>query len=368
MPYHFRRFSQFNPKTLTINFPESEWGVAAPLNKYLNYVYLLGDPHLGKKFTAGVPLERRGERELMQMKQFHNEVAGLKPGRDIHVTMGDLFDGWNVNNEAIHFAAETYKIAVSQNPGVEFIIIAGNHDLSRDSTKVSAFHLFEEMVRGVQNITVVLDNIEERTIDGLNYMFVPHHPFETSVQYLQRQSPRFIRKQQKFIALGHWDIDDYGRDRAETLGLVPWELFTKDLCEGVITGHDHNRRRYVHAESGVEVFVTGSMQPYAHGQDPADSDDPMYLTLSLAEVKARVEENPEAFKDKCLRIVLDEGEEPVSDIQCLQINFKRALAGQSNDAVLDVAVDSFDLKSLFHAVMDENKVSTELTASLWAKL
>lgn len=366
MPSHFQRWDNFRPNSNIINFPESELGIAAPLNKYLNYVYLLGDPHLGRKFTAGVPLDRRGDRELMIMQQFHDEVVALRKGRYYHVTMGDLFDGWDVNNESIHFAYETYRLATVRNPDVEYFIIAGNHDLSRDNTKVSAFHIFAEMVRDLDNVHVVIDNIRERKVDDLNFLFVPYHPHETSVEFLKRQSPKCLRKGEKFIALGHWDVEDYGRDPNETLGLVPWELFTPDLCEGVITGHDHNRRRIV--VNDVEVFIVGSMQPYAHGQDDAHSEDPMYLTLTKSEVVEKLEADPDTFKDKCLRVILEDGEDSFADVNCLQLQFKRNIDKKSTDAILDVKVDDFSLHGLFHAVMDEKKVSQALTAELWQQL
>jgi hypothetical protein len=47
----------------------------------------------------------------------------------------------------------------------------------------------------------------------------------------------------------------------------------------------------------VEVIVTGSMQPMAHGEDP---EERLYVTRSLPEVEA----DPDAFKDKCLRVDL----------------------------------------------------------------
>lgn len=365
---HFQRRDQVRQNSRTITFPESPLGITAPLNSFLNYVYLLGDPHLGKKFTAGVPLHRRGDRERMQWQLFHDEVVSIKKGRYYHVTMGDLFDGWDVNNESIHFAAETYRLASVRNPDVEYIILAGNHDLSKDRTRVSAFHLFEEMIRDLPNVCVVMDNIEERTIDDLTFLFVPYHPFETSVEYLTRQEPKCISRKRPFVAFGHWDVEDYGRDTSDTLGLVPWELFTPDVCKGVITGHDHNRSRQVH-ESGIEVFITGSMQAYAHGQDDVDDPDPLYLTLTLDNALEQLAEDENVFAQKCLRIILAEGQEPVADINCFQLQFTRQnQVSQSGELVLDVDVQAFDLESLFKATMADHGVSNELSETLWNKL
>jgi hypothetical protein len=74
-------------------------------------------------------------------------LKALNPqGARIHVLLGDLFDRPKVPFETIFFAAEAYREIVQTNPQVEFFILAGNHDLSRDSTHVSALQLFEKMV------------------------------------------------------------------------------------------------------------------------------------------------------------------------------------------------------------------------------
>ena len=99
------------PDSALVNFPASPVGDNSKLNKYLDACYLLGDPHLGRKFVTGVPLDRRGDREKMQMEQFEDEVIGIPPGRHFHVCMGDLFDKHTVDNKWVDFAYETYRQA-----------------------------------------------------------------------------------------------------------------------------------------------------------------------------------------------------------------------------------------------------------------
>ena len=102
-------------------------------------IKIVGDPHLGKAFMNGVPLARRGERERLLREAF---LQALNPqGAKIHVLLGDLFDRPKVSFETIFFAAEAYRQVVQASPQVEFFILAGNHDLSRDSTHVSALQL-----------------------------------------------------------------------------------------------------------------------------------------------------------------------------------------------------------------------------------
>src|SRR4029079_4517459 len=78
--------------------------------------------------------------------------------------------------------------------------------------------------------------------------------------------------------------------------------------------------------AGVEVIVTGSMQPLAHGEDP---EERLYITRSLAEVEA----DPEAYKDKCLRVDLKPGEVFDMEIDCLQLIVRRPEEELGDEAV-----------------------------------
>ena len=55
---------------------------------------LIGDPHLGRVFKTNVPLDRRGEREVMMQNQFWDEIHSID---DLIVIVGDLFDHWYVS-------------------------------------------------------------------------------------------------------------------------------------------------------------------------------------------------------------------------------------------------------------------------------
>ena len=51
---------------------------------------LLGDPHLGRTFVHGVPLHRRGEREVMMWRNFAQSLSNVTT--PLHICLGDLFD------------------------------------------------------------------------------------------------------------------------------------------------------------------------------------------------------------------------------------------------------------------------------------
>jgi hypothetical protein len=63
---------------------------------------------------------------------------------------------------------------VQANPQVEFFILAGNHDLSRDTTHVSALQLFQMMV----SVSVLTE--PTRIADDL--LAVPWSPWRTAAE------------------------------------------------------------------------------------------------------------------------------------------------------------------------------------------
>ena len=102
-------------------------------------IKVVGDPHLGKAFMNGVPLARRGRTRVPATTSLPSSPQPAR-GQDPRSSR-NLFDRPKVSFETIFFAAEAYREVVQANPQVEFFILAGNHDLSRDSTHVSALQL-----------------------------------------------------------------------------------------------------------------------------------------------------------------------------------------------------------------------------------
>ena len=92
--------------------------------------------------------------------------------------------------------------------------------------------------------------------------------------------------------------------------------------------------------------MTGSMQPMAHGEDP---EERLYVTRSLPEVEA----DPDAFKEKCLRVDLKPGEVLDLEIDCLQLTVRRL-----NEEFVDetVVLGDFDLMALFETAFETEGV------------
>lgn len=285
-------------------------------------IVTLGDPHLGRRFITGVPPHRRGDREEMVWVQFRKEL--MDHDGDLHVCLGDLFDGFNVPAAVLLRAADIYQEAAAQLPRCGFIVLRGNHDVSRDTTKRSAFDVFTRLVDHIPNITVI-DCVRE--IHGMG--FVPYDAFLSAEDQVAQLSPDLTK------VFMHHDYTDFGGDH-----VIPTKaLGDQGICD-VVNGHDHVAR--TEKRHGVTVTLTGSMQPYTHAEDPEGT---MYRTLTLDELSGLDTENLN------LRIVLREGEDLPEDLDCLSLVAMR----QGSEEVEDLDTeefDNFDLASALAEVID----------------
>jgi len=301
---------------------------------------ILGDPHLGRSFVRGVPLNRRGEREKMQMEEFRSRLA--KSGSyDVFICMGDLFDKWAVPYSIVFQAAITYLEAARKNPSTEYFVIAGNHDISRDLEKKGALDLFELIVGDLDNVTVVrhTDLYVHEEIGGVEVGFFPYHPTIPAEELVTGPLD---------IAFGHWDTM-FGEDN-----MIPTKKLAEMGCATAYTGHIHLPDSFT--RDGVEVFQVGSMQPYAHGEE---SDSNLYITLA----KDELEETFVDFSNKCLRILLAPGERLEQEIDCLQLTIKRTGVAEEDEAE-GVTMGDFNLMTLFGLAFEEACVPDEVRSQI----
>jgi len=298
----------------------------------------LGDPHLGRSFIHGVPLTRRGEREHLVWSQFEAHVSS--PTADIHVCVGDLFDKAIVPYNTIVRAAEIYREAANDNPDVKFVVLKGNHDWMRDLTSVSAFDIFAKIVEGTKNIHVV-DNWFK--IDDL--AFFAWQPVMSASEMVQRAGSAKV-------AFGHWDVKDFNNGN---INLIPTKELAGVGVETAYTGHIHKPETFTRDD--VEVFVTGSMQPYAHGEE---ENTDLYVTLTLEQL-AQTNLN---LANRCVRIVLSPGENLGEEIDCLQLTIKRD--GSVDEPLAAVSLGDFDMDAMFRKSFAEAGVGEAIAGQLMA--
>jgi DNA repair exonuclease SbcCD nuclease subunit len=299
----------------------------------------LADPHLGKAFVQNVPLHRRGERERIVWAEFERQLG--PDAADLHVMLGDLFDGPIVPLVVIERAANLYLKAARRHPQTRFFVLSGNHDASRDLEKVSAFDLFKDIVANR------LDNLQVlKEVTSLeNVTFFPWSPTVSAEDSVENLPSRIERG----VAFGHWDVDL----RSDPFNLIPTLALKEQGFERAYTGHVHLRDWF--ERDGVDVHVVGSMIPLAHGED---ADGTTYVTMSLAEAR---DADPEALRSKCLRIKLAPGEVYDLQIDCLQLQIERA---ESSSEELEVSLGDFDLSKLFSDVLTEHAVPDSIASQV----
>lgn len=293
-------------------------------------VVILGDPHMGRRFAAGVPLHRRGEREGMQRMDLFKSLHSAW-GCSLHVNMGDIFDKPVVPFNVLLGTAELYRNAARANPNTRYVVIRGNHDASRDLEKRSAYDIFAALVADVGNLTVLQDEPVE--IDGM--AFVPWHPTKPAAEMVKE-----LRKG-NHTAFGHWDVDSFGQ---ENPNLIPTQELAGLGIKTAYTGHVHKPHWLL--RDGVHVVVVGSMQPYAHGEEV---DDSLYVTIGLDELDNH---DPAELRNKCVRVDIPYGRKLDRDIDCLQLTTRRLNdRGEPEDLQVDFGSD-FDMGRLFNEAFE----------------
>lgn len=300
---------------------------------------LIGDPHLGLKFETGVPLHRRGERE---QKQFAKFVEALRtPDVEFNIMVGDLFEHPYVSHGVVVAAAEAYLAAAKDLPATKFAAMAGNHDRPRAVGQTGAWESFRAMIDGRRDNLVAVDK------PGLLDQGLAVVPWEWDRTAIEQVKDLRAHQNGAGVVIGHWDLKSYGGDESH---LAPTAALTDKGWSKFYSGHYHTPGEY--RVGGHTVHCTGSLEPYSHGEDPCGV---LYVTAPLSEVEA----NPEQFKDKCLRVILNPGEELPSGLDCLAVTPLRQ-QGEARD-VPEIVLDGFDwdkvLKHELSQVNDEEVVT-----------
>jgi hypothetical protein len=221
-------------------------------------IRFIGDPHLGRKFENGVPLDRRGERETWQMHTFEEQLIG--EGVDAIIIVGDLFDKFRVSNEVL---MRTAKLLISKAlvwRDTEYYVLKGNHDLSRDTTLVSSFDLLKHMVdlAEIANLTIV-DEIGDAGID-LDILFFPYDAQRTGeecIDYFLSADYPYVKSSSYDLVVGHWDLEAIAGKIPHNM--IPTEKLKK-ITNLAVTGHYHEERWNVQPFTEFQVLCTGSMK------------------------------------------------------------------------------------------------------------
>lgn len=307
--------------------------------------WLIGDPHFGRDFRRGTPIARRGEREIMQRAAFIAELETEEV--DTIVMVGDLFDKPVVPLQILSQVISDVLITADHRPDVQFIFMAGNHDLSRQLGVKGAWDIFTLAVGWMENIVIVEGG-------PTLYQDVLYFPWDWTMTAVE-QIEMVGEVGSLSAVVGHWDMMTFGGDDSH---LCPVRsLHTKfGPSVAIYSGHYHEEKDY--EIDGVTVHCTGSLQPYAHGEGD------MYVTLTAEEALAR-----DDLRNKCVRIRLQPGE-VMPEIDCLQLTSIRVTTEDEESEVHLEAVGaaSFNVDETLNTNLEEAKVPETIRIYIKEKL
>lgn len=311
-------------------------------------VKIVGDAHLGRRFMNGVPMSRRGERERMIWGQFHSEMA--PEGADLVVCVGDIFDKAIVPYHVIMNTEAIIREHAEANPNTIFVVLAGNHDLSKDTEKVSAFLVLKGLLRDLRNVHI-LDEAMSCGAGSEWFVFLPYSVTDTAENVVKSllEGPSPLGYEKYTAAFGHWDTTSYGGEN-----IMPHNVLSS-LAHEAYTGHIHLPGLILESES-YRAEKVGSMQPYAHGEE---INEDLYVTRELSQL-----DGSEDFTSKCLRVVLRKGEDIPYDIPCLMLTIKRVDDQGEEVESLEVNFDTFSMDGLFRESMTEFQVSERIAEKI----
>jgi len=319
-------------------------------------IAVIGDPHFGKKFLNGVDLSRRGEREQSQYEDFRNQMTDIGEARTV-IVMGDLFDQFRIEIDTLCSVTAIICQAAVSHPDVDYFILQGNHDITRNKETWSSFDLAERMCGFADNIHFVKEIEYHSTSDGSDtLMLIPYDAFTSAADLVSAQ--KFWKLNEIAAAFGHWDIEDFGH----THNLIPLKELGSMVTDHIFTGHIHTPSEFSHeGDNGpIKVTVVGSLQPYTHGEDPTEK---YYVTRTLAQYEAAIAADPLAFHNKVLRLYLKDDEQVPDNVDALQFSFK--YVDKDNQEEVEVKTETFSFRGLFDESMTENEVPPDVAQGIW---
>lgn len=325
-------------------------------------IQFIGDVHFGRKFL-NTRSSRVGDREALIMKQFNSL---LQSDSDIVILVGDLFDKFIVSPSVV---LSVYEALVSSFKGKKktCYIIPGNHDLSRNKTKVSSYKLLTVMLESIPNIVMVYDKpISFSLSDSIDVILDAYNPFYESEGDEMDDSITSLLEEltgtSMTLYVGHWD------DPRFNTGYLPNSKVLDKISNLVcVSGHIHVP--FSTKYKGKPFHCVGSMQPYSFGEDP---DKEYYIKLTTAQLEKileRAEKDKDilkALKNKYIRLHCRKDYILPSKIDCLSVTYFNT--NPSSKEEVKALEKSFDFASLFLDSLQEKGINEDIISKIKSSL
>lgn len=133
---------------------------------------IINDIHLGGARAGGTTPVSAAALDLYARNEFAALVGQCE--RDDLMILGDLFDGFIVPNAVVMHAYKVLADALVEGTVNTLVLVRGNHDISKDTTKMSSFDLLAGLLyeNYPERVTVISDEPEYVNGDWV----LPHAP------------------------------------------------------------------------------------------------------------------------------------------------------------------------------------------------
>lgn len=196
---------------------------------------VINDLHLGVKRTAGTT---PASQKALADWQFETLSKLLDDTKGSLVINGDLFDTFDVDNGTILRTYDVLSNWLSSHMDQHLTLVAGNHDLSKDSSKVSAFDLLAGLLLRTCSWQIqVVKDFGVRHARYENVYIVPHVANQDRFNLELKQVP----SDASFVLL-HANFDNQFAEKSDHSLNVSREQ-AEDLPGVLIFGHEHQYRR-----------------------------------------------------------------------------------------------------------------------------
>lgn len=223
------------------------------------------DPHLGRTMQAHTTASSRARLTASIYDTTLGSLRGAPVGPK--VCLGDLFDKFQ-NPE--HIIQQGLNVASYCDR-----IMAGNHDVTNDRTKIGSLQLLAGVAQNLPNTAEVLivpfgqAECYLKEIDGKDFIFIPHHTTDTLFAASLKDAEDWARnhrlqgdKTKTYLCL-HCNYDSGFATDETALSLTRKEA--KTLLEAgfdyIVIGHDHHPRE----DFDGRVIILGNMHPTGFG-------------------------------------------------------------------------------------------------------
>jgi len=220
---------------------------------------LLNDVHLGVIRTSGTtPQTAMAIRERLQQQL--QDLLMQHLDKDIIIN-GDLFDTFNVPmQDVLRFyvtaaawlnASEVPQVTPDRAPESPFMVLGrGNHDSSKDSSKMSSFDFIARILQAQFPYRVLIVTEPTMVFDGI-YM-IPHMPNQDQFDLELTKVPEGAS-----MVLLHANYDNHFAVEADHSLNVSEDQAASLIARGktLVFGHEHIQRNY------ANIIITGNQFP-----------------------------------------------------------------------------------------------------------